>query len=198
MPFEYDIYENEDFSELSGLPERLGRIRFINCRFNGLAFSDTELCGTYFDRCSFDFARLSGKIENCAFVNCTFRYANLLGTDFIDCKMTGSDLSSVSGAGFYLTGGDWSYTALSRVRIKKHRMGSVNFSNANLFDCTFESCDLTGSDFSGAMCEKLSLKNSDISGTDFTRVPLAGIDFRGCRADIGFAVMFARAHGIKI
>lgn len=198
MIFDRDYYENEDFSDIDELPEKLGRIRFVNCRFNGLTFVYTELVGTYFDRCSFDLTRISGKLQKCAFVNCSFRYANLLGAEFDGCKLTGSDFSEASDCGFRITGGDWSYTQIKGVKIKKHAIGDVNFTCANLSDCRFEGCDLHGARFNNAVMERVCLKNSDISGAQFDFVNFGEIDFKGCSADLDFAIAFTRAHGIKV
>lgn len=188
----------EDFSDEAALPERLCHLRFSDCKFNSLSFAETELCGCVFENCSFDFTKLCGRIEKCAFLNCSFHYADLLGADFVGCKMTGSDLSKPSDAGFSLEGGDWSYTILSKLVLKKRDLSGVNFTGANIFDCRFEGCKLDGTKFDNSVINKLSLKNSDIRGASFEMVNLAQIDFRGCIADLDFCVTFARAAGIKV
>lgn len=198
MIFDKDYYEDVDFSDIDSLPESIGRVRFVRCRFNGLSFIDTKLLGTIFEDCSLNFTRISGTLDRCAFTNCSFRYANLLGAHFDGCKMTGSTLSDISQSGFLITGGDWSYTELSKVRIKKHNVGDVNFTCANLFDCSFESCNLRGARFTNAVVNGLCLKNSNISGAQFEFVNFGQINFKGCTADFDFAVMFTRAHGIRI
>ena len=191
-------YSGEDFSNETEMPERLERARFTDCRFNSLSFAETKLDRCIFENCSFDFTKLCGVIDGCAFLNCTFRFANLLGTDFIGCKMTGSDLSQPSDPGFSIEGGDWSYTLVSKLVIKKRDLGKVNFTGANLFDCRFENCRLSGVKFDNAVINKLSLRNSDIREASFAMVNLAQIDFKGCIADLDFCVTFAKAAGIKV
>ena len=107
-----------DFSDVGELPEYLGHVRFRSCRFNSLSFLDTVLDHTVFEDCSLDFARIGDKIDGCAFLNCSFRYANLLGAQFVGCKMTGSDLSELGESSYSIQGGDWSYTLLSKLKIK--------------------------------------------------------------------------------
>ena len=195
MMFDKPIYEREDFTDLDSLPETIERTRFVDCRFNGLSFADTRLRGAVFERCSFDGARISGTVETCAFLNCSFRYANLLGAEFDGCKMTGS---IVGDGGYSIIGGDWSYTTLTGLRMKKRKPGAVNFTGASMFDCRFESCDLAGSKFDNVIADKLDLRNSDISGASFAACNFASISFKGCTADLEFAILFTRAHGIKI
>lgn len=188
----------EDFSELDSMPEKLEGKRFTECRFNSLSFAETSLSGCMFDRCSFDFTRISGVIERCAFVNCSFRYANLLGAEFVGCKLTGSNLAELTNSAFLINGGDWSYTELAKLRMKKQDLGGVSFVGASLFDCRFEACRLDGVRFDSAIVNSLSLKNSDLCGASFDLVNLAQIDFKGCLADLDFCVSFARASGIMV
>ena len=97
-----------------------------------------------------------------------------------------------------ILGGDWSYTELAKLRMKKVKLGAVNFTGANLFDCRLEGCDLTGARFDNAIVNQLVLRNSNISGASFSFVNFAAIDFKGCTADLDFAVSFTRAHGIRV
>ena len=190
--------QSEDFSEETDLPERLERLRFTDCRFNSLSFAETELVSCVFENCSFDFAKICGKIEKCAFLNCSFRYAYLLCAEFVGCKMTGLDLSKLSDAGFSVSGGDFSYTLLSKLILRKNDLSDVNFTGANIFDCRFENCKLSGAKFDSTVISGLSLKNSDIRGASFSMTDLSRIDFKGAVADLDFCVTFARAHGIKV
>lgn len=197
MKPEFVSCAGEDFSD-SSLPGLIEGQRFSGCRFNGLDFLETELRGDVFEDCSFDFVRLGGRIERCAFLNCSFRYANLLGAEFDGCKMTGSYLAGLTTAGYLISGGDWSYTELAGLTIKKRDLSRVNFTGANLFDCRFEDCELSGARFDNSVVNRLSLKGSRLDGASFAFVNLGQIDFKGCSADLDFAVMFTRAHGIKI
>ena len=149
--------QSEDFSEETDLPERLERLRFTDCRFNSLSFAETELVSCVFENCSFDFTKICGKIDKCAFLNCSFNYADLLGAEFAGCKMTGSDLSKLSDAGFSVSGGDFSYTLLSKLILRKNDLSDVNFTGANIFDCRFENCKLSGARFDNAVISGLSL-----------------------------------------
>ena len=121
-----------DFSDADIMPEYLGHVCFRSCRFNSLSFLDTVLDHTVFEDCSLDFTRIGDRIDGCAFLNCSFRYANLLGAEFVGCKMTGSDLSELGESSFLIQGGDWSYTLLSKLKIKKHDLDGVSFASANL------------------------------------------------------------------
>lgn len=190
--------EELDFSDIVELPERLGHVRFRGCRFNSLSFIDTTLDHTVFENCSFDFTRIGGRIDGCAFLNCTFRYANLLGAEFVGCKMTGSDLSEVGNTAYTITGGDWSYTLLSKLKLKKHDLEGVSFASANLYDCSFENCRLQGVRFDNAIVNHISLRGSDIRGMSIDFVNIAQMDFKGCTADLEFCAAFAIAHGIKL
>lgn len=187
-----------DFSDVIALPEYLGHVRFRSCRFNSLSFLETVLDHTVFEDCSLDFTRIGDKIDGCAFLNCSFRYANLLGAQFVGCKMTGSDLSELGESSFLIQGGDWSYTLLSKLKIKKHDLDGVSFASANLYDCSFENCDLRGVRFDNAVVNRVSLRGSDIRGISITGVNIAQIDLKGCIADLEFCAAFAAAHGIKL
>lgn len=191
-------YTNKDFTNETELPEILEKSHFVKCNFSSLSFANTQLKGCVFDNCRFDFTKICGNIEKCAFLNCSFRFADLLGTHFISCKMTGSDLSVLSDAGFSIDGGDWSYTMLSKVHLKKLDLSNINFTGSNIFDCKFENCKLNGTKFDNSFINKLSLKGSDIRETSFNMVNLAQIDFKDCIADLDFCIHFARAAGIKI
>lgn len=191
-------FVSEDFSEITRVPDSLDGMRFTDCRFNSLDFLETTLNRTVFERCSFDFTRIGVKMTRCAFLNCSFRYANLLGAMFDECKMTGSYLSEASNSGYDIKGGDWSYTEISKLRLKKSDLSGANFTCANLFDCRFEKCDLSGAKFDNAVINSLSLKDSKLYGASFAFVNFGQINFKNCEADIDFAVTFTRAHGIKI
>lgn len=187
-----------DFSDVIALPEYLGHVCFRSCRFNSLSFLETVLDHTVFEDCSFDFSRIGDRIDGCAFLNCSFRYANLLGAQFVGCKMTGSDLSELGEASYLIQGGDWSYTLLSKLKIKKHDLDGVSFASANLYDCSFENCDLRGVRFDNAIVNRVSLRGSDIRGISISGVNIAQLDLKGCIADLEFCAAFAAAHGIKL
>ena len=187
-----------DFSDVGELPEYLGHVRFRSCRFKSLSFLDTVLDHTVFEDCSFDFSRIGDRIDGCAFLNCSFRYANLLGAQFVGCKMTGSVLSELGESSYSIQGGDWSYTLLSKLKIKKRNLDGVSFASANLYDCSFENCDLRGVRFDNAIVNRVSLRGSDIRGMTIAFCNIAGFDFHGCTADIEFCVGFAEAHGIRL
>ena len=187
-----------DFSDVNELPEYLGHVRFRSCRFNSLSFLDTVLDHTVFEDCSLDFTRIGDKIDGCAFLNCSFYYANLLGAQFVGCKMTGSDLSELGESSYSIQGGDWSYTLLSKLKIKKHDLDGVSFASANLYDCSFENCDLRGVRFDNAIVNRVSLRGSDIRGISISGVNIAQLDLKGCIADLEFCAAFAAAHGIKL
>ena len=187
-----------DFSDVIALPEYLGHVRFRSCRFNSLSFLETVLDHTVFEDCSLDFSRIGDRIDGCAFLNCSFRYANLLGAQFVGCKMTGSDLSELGEASYLIRGGDWSYTLLSKLKIKKHDLDGASFASANLYDCSFENCDLRGVRFDNAIVNRVSLRGSDIRGISISGVNIAQIDLKGCIADLEFCAAFAAAHGIKL
>lgn len=187
-----------DFSDVIALPEYLGHVCFRSCRFNSLSFLETVLDHTVFEDCSFDFSRIGDRIDGCAFLNCSFRYANLLGAQFVGCKMTGSDLSELGEASYSIQGGDWSYTLLSKLKIKKRDLDGVSFASANLYDCSFENCGLRGVRFDNAIVNRVSLRGSDIRGISIAHVNIAQLDLRGCTADLEFCAAFAAAHGIKL
>lgn len=191
-------YIDTDFSQVETMPEKLGRVKFEGCRFNSLSFLETELCGTIFDRCSFDFTRIGGKIDKCAFLNCSFRYANLLAAEFEGCKMTGSYLAELTNSSFSISGGDWSYTEIAKLVLKNQDLSGVNFTGSNLFDCRFEGCVLSGVRFDNAVVNRLSLRKSDVRGTSFAFVNMGQVDFKSCSADIEFCVAYARANGIRV
>ena len=191
-------YTGVDFSEIQEIPEIIARQRFSDCRFNSLSFLETRLDGAVFERCQFDFTRIGGNILRCAFLNCSFRYANLLSAEFDGCKMTGSNLADVTNAGYIIRGGDWSYTELAKIRMKRRDLDSANFTGANLFDCRFENCDLSDVRFDNAVVNSLDLKGSKLYGASFAFVNFGQVNFRGCEADVDFAIAFARANGIKI
>jgi fluoroquinolone resistance protein len=191
-------YSFTDFSNVKAMPEKIGRVKFEDCRFNSLSFLETELCGTVFERCSFDFTRIGGRIDRCAFLNCSFRYANLLAAEFIGCKMTGSYLADLTNPFFSISGGEWSYTEIAKLAMKNQDLGGVNFTGANLFKCRFENCRLAGVRFDNAVVNRLSLRNSDLRKTSFAFVNMGQIDFKGCTADIEFCIAFARANGIRV
>ncbi len=187
-----------DFSDADAMPEYLSHVRFRSCRFNSLSFLDTVLDHTVFEDCSLDFTRIGDRIDGCAFLNCSFYYANLLGAEFVGCKMTGSDLSELGESSFLIQGGDWSYTLLSKLKIKKHDLDGVSFASANLYDCSFENCDLRGVRFDNAIVNRVSLRGSDIRGISISGVNIAQLDLKGCIADLEFCAAFAAAHGIKL
>ena len=69
--------------------------------------------------------------------------------------MTGSDLSELGESSYSIQGGDWSYTLLSKLKIKKRNLDKVSFASANLYDCSFENCDLRGVRFDNAIVNRV-------------------------------------------
>lgn len=104
-------------------------------------------------------AQLSGtRFEHCAFPGASLRSADLTGSTFTHCRFFDAE-----------------------------REVAANFSYANLREASFEGCDLTTAEFTGARAYDLALvrcqaQGANFSGVDF-RLPVGKTDLAGFRAE---------------
>lgn len=138
-------------------------------RFNSLG-PEEDYYKCVFDICNFSgSAPIQAGFEDCVFRQCDFSLAKFSGyfnnVRFVECKMTGADLSQIqrfSGA-FCFEDSRLDYVSFFGLKIRKSR-----FSGCCLHEAHFEEADLSFSvfgrcDLAGAFFRETNLEKADFS-----------------------------------
>ena len=176
--FDQTEYKGVDFSEAEILEEQLSHLTFRDCR------------------CDFSSASLNGiTARRCAFLNCSFRFADCFAASFEDCKMTGSVFDTTNCTAMQLLSGDWSYTYLAEMDFNKRKLTQVNFTGADLSRCKFEKAVLRDCNFSEANLNGVSFQGADLRGSVFAQVDFLSLNLKNAKIDLNQAVAIAESIG---
>jgi fluoroquinolone resistance protein len=144
--------------------------------FAGLALSEETVKGVTFEECRFENCSLiSGRLENCRFLNSTFTGCVLSAVvpmnsrfdevTFKDCKVIGID---------------WTRTTETRkLRFSDSQLNYSNFRFLALPGLKMERCEVKDADFIEAKLKGASFAKSDLEKTRFFKTDLTEADFRG-------------------
>ncbi len=113
-----------------------------------------------------------GEYEGCSFINCDLSGSDLSEQVFIDCTFTGCNLSMA-----VLT-----KTAFRDVRFKDCKMLGLKFDNCNDFalSFSFENCVLTHSSFYQKKIIKTVFRNCRLQEADLVQADLSGSIIDNC------------------
>ena len=130
-------------------------------------------------------------------MNCGFRFASFFASNFVECKMTGSDFGDASIDCMNIKGGDWSYTCLKELDFSKMELSGISFEGADLSRCKLEKCLIDGCRFYGANLQGVSFRGSDLRGSDLTGIEVLEADFKNTKVDLEQCVVIASALGAE-
>jgi fluoroquinolone resistance protein len=148
---ENQLFDKQDFSQIS-----LEKGEYENCRFISCNFSNANLSNYKFIDCQFEFCNLSlCKMDNTQLNNIAFKECKMLGIHFDNCLPFGLSLSFNSC--------QLNHSSFYRLNLKK-----TVFRNCQLHEIDLTECDLTSAIFD--VCDML--------GAVFMRSILENADFR--------------------
>ncbi|MES2005049.1 MAG: pentapeptide repeat-containing protein [Bacteroidota bacterium] len=114
----------------------------------------------------------TGSYDNCRFINCNLSGSDLSNSSFSDCSFTGCNLSMVQ----------LMKTSFQDTKFKDCKMLGLHFHNCNpfLFTADFDNCSLNVSSFYQLKLKKLRFINSSLYDVDFTEADLTDAVFDNC------------------
>lgn len=172
--------EEQTFSNVSYVGQKLIQTEFdsctfLNCDFSDAYFSESDLINCRFEGCNFSNAKFPGTgMKEVIFTSC-----KLIGINFDDC----SDFLFAVGFQHCLL----DYSSFIEKKMKKTRfadcsMKEVDFSGTDLSMAGFENCDLSGSVFKYTNLEKADFRTSynysfdpEINKIKLARFSLSGL-----------------------
>lgn len=148
----------------------------IDKKFNQLIYTDKEVRGREFERCTFVNCDFSNNLfYNCTFTDCTFTTCNLTGAKlldskldkatFVDCKLLGVDFSETNDF-------------LFSVKFEGCILDFCSFSTKKLRNTPFMNCSITDADFTDADLTNALFQNTDLMNSVFSNTNLNRADLR--------------------
>jgi fluoroquinolone resistance protein len=191
--------EDATLRDLDWYGEDLADRRYTRCQFHGVDLTEAASHGAVFTECTFGNVLFNAsRHTDSAFIRCTFRRCNLFEAEFTGCKLIGSGFHDSTLRPITVTGGDWSFVALTGAdlrgaRIREVRMREVDLGGANLQDSLLAGVDLSGAVLRGAL-----LGRCDLRGSDLHAVEPGTLELAGAIIDVAQAVVIASALGLEV
>lgn len=133
-----------------------------------------------------------------AFTRCAFRRCNLFEAEFDGCKLVGSTFAECDLRPLRVTGGDWSFVALTGADLRGVTFTDVRMREADLTGADLTGATVTGVDLSGAQLHGARLTRADLRGSDLTSVDPTTVQRAGALIDAEQAIVLAQALGFEI
>ncbi len=198
-----DPTRNETIDELHSDTDHHGLVvagrDFTGQCASAVAFKDCRLTRTVFARSSLHGLDLSGTIlEGCDLANALWEGARLENALFVDCRVTGLDLSQASLQGTEFRSCEISMANFRNAVFKKTKfvdckLRGADFQRADLRQAVFQGCDLREAQMSFAKLDGTDLRSSEIAGL---QVGIA--DLRGAVVEPSQAAYLAGLMGLRI
>jgi uncharacterized protein YjbI with pentapeptide repeats len=121
------------------------------------------------------------EFDNCTFINCLFSGAILTDDDFSGCHFRGCDMSLAK----------MENTGVKKTRFESCRLSGIDFSRCNNFNFSpaFINCPMDYSSFFGRKMKSLVFSGCSLREVDFTEADLSQVNFENC--DLARAVFFS-------
>lgn len=180
-------------------------------KFSSVDFSKYNIAGCLFENCFFESCRFNEiTLNKCTFNSCVFseceivltKFANttLNEAAFLNCKLTGVNLSDCNDFGLSLefNGSILDYVVISGKKLKKTDFTACRINNSDFTDIDFKE-----SDFSETIFENTAFRNCNLEKCDFRTSSGYEIDpalnvIRNARFTLPEAQSFLLFLGIKI
>jgi len=148
-------------------------------KFEGVDFSELEICSKEFDGCTFD---------GCNFSEATFDHCNFVDCEFIKCnlslvKIEYSKFSEVCFRDSKLIGVNWTKVSWPRlvfsapIKFYKSILNDSSFLGLALQEMVLEECKAHNVDFRDGDFSKANFTYTDFMGSFFGKTNLGGADF---------------------
>jgi len=153
------VYTNEEtFTTIDFTQRPLSKGEYENCTFLNCNFSNTDLSEIKFLACQFTSCNLSlAKLFNTALREAKFKECKMLGLRFDQCNnlglSVGFDQCSLNHSSFYKT-------KLKKTVLKNSQLQEVDFTECDLTEVLFDTCDLMRATFEDTILEKVDLRTA--------------------------------------
>ncbi|MCV7350895.1 pentapeptide repeat-containing protein [Mycobacterium parmense] len=164
----------QDLSRLS-----TERALFTECDFRGANLAESRHRGSAFRNCSFTRTILW---------HSTFAQCSMLGSVFVQCRLRPVTFDEVDFTLAMLGGNDLRGADLSGCRLRE----------TSLVETDLRKAVLRGADFTGARTAGTRLDGADLRGATVDPALWTTASLTGARVDVGQAVAFAAAHGLRL
>lgn len=181
------FFQNQFVEDISQPKLYVGSSQFINCVFSSCSFSMAQLSDVVF--------------KNCDLSNINFTGSNLSRVAFDGCKLTGTNFSEalLYHVSFRECRGDYSIFTASKQRdvlFLRSSLQGAAFDNCRFNPVSFDSCNLTESEFYQTPLKSINFCNSEITGIRVQ--PFTNSELRGATITSLQALELTRLLGIKI
>ncbi len=167
-------FTDEDLSRL-----RTERAVFSECNFSGVNLAESEHRGSAFRNCTFTRTLLW---------HSQFAQCSMLGSVFVQCRLRPITFEEVDFTLAVLGGNDLRGVDLSGCRLRE----------TSLVETDLRKAVLRGADLSGARTTGARLDDADLRGATVDPSLWRTASLAGARVDVGQAVAFALAHGLRL
>jgi uncharacterized protein YjbI with pentapeptide repeats len=167
-------FRDEDLSRLC-----TERVVFSECDFSGVNLAESRHRGSAFRNCRF---------ERTTLWHSTFAQCSMLGSIFVHCRLRPITFDEVDFTLAALGGNDLRGVDLSGCRLRE----------TSLVETDLRKAVLRGADLSGARTTGTRLDDADLRGTTADPALWRTATLTGARVDIGQAMAFAMAHGLRL
>lgn len=155
------------------------RVVFSQCNFRGANLAESHHNGSAFRNCRFERTSL----WHSSFVQCS-----MLGSVFVACRLRPITFDEVDFTLAVLGGNDLRGVDLSGCRLRE----------SGLVEADLREAVLRGVDLSGARTTGTRLDGADLRGATVDPQLWRSASLTGARVDVGQAVGFALAHGLRL
>ncbi|OBH07541.1 MULTISPECIES: pentapeptide repeat-containing protein [unclassified Mycobacterium] len=166
-------FRDEDLSRL-----RTERVVFSDCDFGGVNLAESRHSGSAFRNCTF---------ERTLLWHSSFAQCSMLGSVFVQCRMRPMAFDEVDFTLAVLGGNDLRGLDLSGCRLRE----------ASLVEADLRKAVLRGADLSGVRTTGARLDDADLRGAIVDPSVWRTASLAGARVDVGQAMAFALAHGLR-
>ncbi|MGZ4511330.1 MAG: pentapeptide repeat-containing protein [Mycobacterium sp.] len=182
------------------------------CHFEGHDFTDEDLSRLHteravFDECNFSGANLAeSQHRGSAFRNCTFQrtslwhwgYLPLAGAVFAQCSMLGSVFVQCRMRPITFDEVDFTLAVLGGNDLRGVDLSGCRLREASLVEADLRKAVLRGADLSVVRATGARLDDADLRGATVDPSLWRTASLAGARVDVGQAVAFAAAQGLRL
>ncbi|OJZ66262.1 hypothetical protein BRW65_27370 [Mycobacterium paraffinicum] len=178
--------------------------RWVDRHFEGHGFIDEDLSRldterAVFDGCDFSGANLAeSRHRGSAFRNCTFRRTSLWHSTFAQCSMLGSVFVQCRMRPISFDEVDFTLAVLGGNDLRGVDLSGCRLREASLVEADLRKAVLRGADLSGARVTGARLDDADLRGATVDPALWRTASLTGARVDVGQAVAFAAAQGLRL
>jgi uncharacterized protein YjbI with pentapeptide repeats len=178
--------------------------RWVDREFDGHDFTDEDLAGlhterTVFSACNFSGANLAESQHRAsAFRNCTFQRTSLWHSSFAQCSMLGSVFVQCRLRPITFDEVDFTLAVLGGNDLRGVDLSGCRLRETSLVEADLRKTVLRGADLSGARTTGTRLNDADLRGATVDPSLWTTAVLAGARVDVGQAVAFGVAHGLRL